>query len=448
MSIKDIGYLEFFGTKCIYIQDEMDYILMPVNEGDNIQRYFLNENYLLPFSDRIYKHSVASVKKQIGSGLSHVCLEMNYIYKGISDDAIDGFIMRGNEIDEFFSPLDYYYRQKRKNEYQPKDLLYGQDIIKRYIFMCSGEKINVELVYGNLLIEGIRTDLTMHPQLVVKFDSAKDTDFVYRISSVIIRFLQFVHRKTSYNINSFELFRMTENGISNVGYMFSSLYNKDFRANSKIEASFILYGDKLSNILSIIADEDSFPISHLSKHAGQSYEYSPERLGAISAAFEYEYDKNPDYPHTSEFDCSEVKKAILDYIDQLECEDAEIKKFKDQAHDNISRIGTQPGLKAKILNAYSINAGALSSSLQLLLGRLKTVDQAASIFPKLRGKVLHRETGYVFNDEEIECIRFVEILQYVMLLKRAEYSDKEIEVILGAQYYCNDVYMKQLLEDE
>ena len=447
MSIKDIGYLDYFGAKCIYIQDEMDYVLMPADEESNIQRHFMDENYLLTFSDNINKHCVVSVKKQLGSGSHHIRLGLNYIYKGISDEAIDGFIMKGNEIDEFFSPLEYYFRQKRQNEYSPKDLLYEQDIISHYMFECCGKNVEVELVYGNILTESIRTDLTMHPQLIVKFDSTHDTDFVFLLSSVIIKLLQLVHRKTSYNINKFELFHRTDKGISNIGYMFSSLYNKDYRANARIEASFMLYKEKISNLLSMIAGEDAFPLSHLCPSIEQSYKYTSERLGAISSAFEYEYERSKEYPHTSELECHDVKKSILDFIDQIQSTGAEVSKFKEQAKNNIGKIGTQLGLKAKIQNAYSINAGALSSSLPFLLGRLKTIEHVASIFPRLRGKVLHQEMGYEFNDDEIECIRFIEILQYVMVLRRAEYTDKEIEVILGALYYCNEAYMKQIMAE-
>ena len=80
-----------------------------------------------------------------------------------------------------------------------------------------------------------------------------------------------------------------------------------------------------------------------------------------------------------------------------------------------------------------------------LIVRQKSVEKAATCFVDLRGKVLHNDTGYIFNDIESESIRFVEVLQYVMLLKRAGYTDQEIEILLGLLYYCNNEYMKQLM---
>ena len=105
MSIKDIGYLDFYGEKCVYIQEDMNYVLVSVNEGANIQRHFMEENYLLTYSSRIDKHCIVSVKRQIGSSLNSIYLSLNYIYKSLKDEIVNGFVMVGNEIDEFFSPL-------------------------------------------------------------------------------------------------------------------------------------------------------------------------------------------------------------------------------------------------------------------------------------------------------------------------------------------------------
>lgn len=447
MGIKDIGYLDYFGEKCVYIQEDMSYTLVPVNEGANIQQHFMDEDYLLPFSSGPNKQCIASVKKQTRCGFNSICLELNYVYKGIDDSSFDGFSMVGNEIDEFFSPLEYYFHKKRSGNYQSTDLLYGQEVAARFQFICDGQPIQIELIYGNVLTDGIRTDLTLHPQLIVRFSTTKDTNFVFHVASTIIRFLQFVHRKTSYNIKAIELFHNTESGISYTGYMFASMFNIDTRPNSRIDASFIYYGKKIENILSLIATEKTFALNHLNFAAKNEYDYTAERLAAISAAFEYEYSKNQEYAKTSDFSDAEIKKTIVDYIDQIPVVDSESDQFRELAKSRISSLGTQPGLKTKIMNAYNFNASALESSLPSLLVRQKKVEKAAACFVELRGKVLHHDTGYVFNDVETESIRFIDVLQFVMVLKRAKYTDQEVELLLGPLYSCNTVYVTQLLSN-
>ena len=443
MSIKELGYLDYFGEKCVYIQEDMNYILVPLNKEANIKNHFMKENYHLVYSSDVFRNCTALVKKQIGSNMTSVCLELAYICKRLDDNLIDGFIMVGNEIDEFFSPLEYYFSLKSKESYQASDLLYGQDIVEQYEFICENKKIKIDLVYGNVLKEGIRSDLTLHPQLIVKFERTNDTDFIFHVCSTIVKFLQTVHRKKEYNIKNIQLFCNTENEISHVGYLFSSLYNRDFRASSRIDASFIYYGQKISNILSIISAEETFPINHLYATSHNPYEYTTERLGAVSAAFEYEYGRSKLLPQKSDLSCENTKQSILDYIDSIQIEESGSDIFKQLAKQKICSLGIQPGLKTKILNAYQSNSVALKSSLDILNIRQEDVGKVAAKFSELRGKVVHNKIEYVFNESETEIIRFVEILQYVMLLKRAQYTDQEIELILGPLYHCNCVYLRR-----
>ncbi len=444
MSVKELGYLDYFGEKCVYIQEDMNYILAPLNSESNIKRHFMEENYHLIYSSDIYNKCVALVKKQIGSNMAFVCLELAYICKRLNDDQIDGFIMVGNEIDEFFSPLEYYFGKQMENLYKTSDLLYGQDVAEQYQFICENKQIQIDLVYGNVLTEGIRSDLTLHPQLIVKFEGTRDTDFVYNVYLTIVKFLQTVHRKITYNIKNIQLFHNTEKGFSAIGYLFASLYNRDLRASSRSDASFIYYGQKISNILSIISAEKKYPIHHLNATSHNPYEYTTERLGAVSAAFEYEYGKSKLYPQKSELSCGKAKQLILDYIDDIQTEESGLEFFKENAKEKICNLGRKPGLKTKILNAYKSNSDAFKNSLDFLLIEQEDVGKVATKFADLRGKVLHNETEYIFDESETRIIRFVEVLQYVMLLKRASYTDQEIELILGPLYHCNCVYLKRL----
>ena len=451
MSIQELGYLDFFGEKCFYVQEGMDYILLPVDEGANIYRHYLEENYLLSISSRHNSKCVASVKKQRGFGTHGVCLELNYIAKRHLNELIDGFVMTGNEIDEFFSPLEYYSWIRRQDKYEQVDLLYNQEIIADYSFCYKGRQINVQLAFGNVLSPGIRSDLTIHPKLIVSFESTDDTDFVFGVSNVLVRFLQFVHRKRTYNIANLNLFKKTGvEQISFIGYMFGSLYNRDLRASSRIDASFVYYGDKIDKLLDLIAQENGFPVNHLSQNTGDRYNYKTERIGAISAAFEYEYNKSDAVSQKSIFECPITKQNLLDFIDQMKNLHSEenADSFLEIAANKVSAIGTQVGLKQKIVNAFQVNKGALESSSEWLFARNKSVEKVADAFSRLRGKVLHYDSGHRFSDTEIEVITFIEVLQFVMVLKRAKYTDAEIELILGPQYNCNDKYMEILMKSD
>ena len=84
----------------------------------------------------------------------------------------------------------------------------------------------------------------------------------------------------------------------------------------------------------------------------------------------------------------------------------------------------------------------------MLLPRFeKSVPHAARTFSNLRGKVLHNEMGYQFDDKENECVRFVNVLQYVMVLRRAGFPDSEIELVIGPLFNCNYKYMDNLMNE-
>ena len=448
MSIKDTGYLDYFGVRCVYIQEDMNYILVPTDERNNIMRHNKEKNYVIPFSATAAPNSAVSVKRQMLSDINNIHLELNYILKSNTAEKFNGFIMVGNEIDQFFSPLEFYFRKHLKHETPQLDLLFGEERIKQYGFICDDKKVNVELVYGNLLREGTRSDLVLHPQLIVTFEETRDTDFIFHVSKTLVTMLQFVHRKQNYNIKNLELFRYTDSGISFCGYMFSSLYRADLKPAAKIDASFLYYGENLGALLTLIASEPEFSVKHLSQERSNDFTYSTERLGDVSSAFEYEYKKNSLYSQNSEIDAPRTRNAIVDFLNNMEEEEPGSKKFIEMAISRISDLGKQPGLRQKIVNAYNANSRALDSSIQnLLFYNSGSIEKAASIFSNLRGKVLHNGTNYEFNDVESECIRFVNVLQFVMVLKRAQYSDHAIEKIIGRAFFCNNSAFEEFTDE-
>ena len=303
--------------------------------------------------------------------------------------------------------------------------------------------MEIELIFGNVLRSGIRTDMTIHPQLIVHFDKPQNTDFVFRISSVITKFLQFVHRKKNYNLKNFELYHKRGERVSHIGYMFSSLYDPELRPSSRLDASFRFYGEKIGKLLSLISSESGFPINHLHDKYHDVYHYTVERFGMLCAAFEYECSKMPDLYETVGNEVDNIRKMVLEQLKGIEPQDEAEKDFLKGTFERINSFGTKRGLRNKILHAYQQNASALVSSMDYILFRERSPEKVSRLLAELRGKVLHHEVEYQFNDQEMEAIRFLEILQFVMTLRRAGYTEKEIEVITGALYHCNSLYYEQ-----
>lgn len=209
MSIKDIGHVDFFNHSCIYIQDDMELLIVPSDAKDNILPLDSKYDYKLQFVDSLKQTGIASIKRGSTGFDNCIRLELDYIAKLFYNALIDEFIMVGNEIDEFFSPLEYYFPLKHNDKYTHSDLLYGHETAASYQFVLENICINVSLVFGNVLSNGIRSDLTIHPQLVIRFEKSQDIDFAFRVSNIVKTFLQFVLRKRKLNLKALDMFNTT-----------------------------------------------------------------------------------------------------------------------------------------------------------------------------------------------------------------------------------------------
>ena len=446
MILSDSGYTTYFDKECTFVREGMRMFLVSTKENENLSKHFNEKNYHLQLRTAIFNNCTAYVEQQLLSDLNNVFVELKYFIKRIDDIEINSIEMIANEIEEFFSPLDFYFRLKRSNKYVSSDLLYDCQIIKSYSFIYKNHKIIADVLYGGILSDGVRSDLFVHPILSLKFDKTSDTDFLFELYEIVIKLLQFAHRKQSYNIKRIDLYSNRNGSKSYSGNMLCSEYNNEVRSKSRIEASFMYYGDQLSNILDIIASEkDTFPISHLDYSYSNYYNYTPRRAAALFSAFEYEYKKNNEYPQKSMEDAQELKDKVISYIKSINEENELTAEFKKIAKNKISDIGGSPGFTRKIKEAYKRNDGVFIHSRQSLFLRNGDLRASADRLNRIRQTIVHDDIELKFDDYDIECLRFLEVLQFVMTLKRAKYDNQEIEELIGIIYGCNSVYLQNLI---
>lgn len=356
------------------------------------------------------------------------------------------YTLVGDEIDEFFSPIDYFFNEKRNGSYIPSDLLYSSTTVSTYTFMLETKVVQVSLEYGDALSMGIRSDLKIHPRLNVKFDTTSDTLFIYKTLRVIINFMQFVRRQKHYNFRRIELYGNINNKMQHVGFLYESIYDVRQIPHSHCDASFRLYGENISSLLQIIADEPSFPLAHLPIHDYESYDYNSQRFAAIFSAFEYECSCDKDmYEKNVNHDLyMDIKNKIIDYISELSIHNEFEQDFQNWAKERIGQLGSQLGQQRKITNAYENLSKYFAHSIKQLIWQSNSVKECANKLASVRGKILHNEMDKELTDDEIECIRFLDILQFVMVLKRAGMSVQSVEFIIGEIYHCNTAYIESL----
>lgn len=329
--------------------------------------------------------------------------------------------------------------------------MYSKENANIFNFVYREKSVEISLSYGKILKKGIASDLKLHAKLCITFPETDDICLVYEIYSVIVRFLHFVRHQQQHNLLPIELFGKIDDKKSHLGLLYDKLYIKGkFNGGNEIES--IYFEKHINKLLQLFADDENYPIEHLPKEAEGSYGYTSIRFLTIFGSFERECKLNAAlYETADDSQIKSFKAALLLKIDEFEKVTKEENNFVNQAKNRISQLWTQFGQKKKIENAYAVLNNALNTSIDNLLWRLKRknpksdttklVSIAASLLTNLRGKIAHGESSTILSDEDVECIRFLDVLAYAQTLKRAKITDADIELIIGAVYKCNFKYM-------
>lgn len=439
------GHLAFEGIECVYAKLDDSLIVTPKNESDvrAMFRYSTKTKFILEYEQHIYKKSLVYIEKILPRMDYSFSFLTKYTVNLLGDYEMNGFIITGDDIDVFFSPSRYFYEKKTNNE-TISELLYGKEEVNRFYFNYKEKTISVSLYYGEILKHGIASDLKLHPQLSIEFEKTKDINFIYEVYLIIIKFLQIVRYQKNYNLMPAEVIGITEKFPKSIlGRLYVKPYRtKDYRKTSEID--YIYFEPFISQLLQLISDDESFSIRHLPLTESESYEYDVLRYLSVFSAFEYECNKKPEeYVYTSDELLRNIKKDLMMTINLIRksASNDKEKVFLDNARERVTQLGTQYGQEKKIINAYDSLQNIIHGSIQFLFPTGFNIKEVSSSLSKLRAKIAHDNLYRELTDKELLNIRFLDVLSYIMLLKRAGVDDCSIELIIGAVFHCNFKYM-------
>lgn len=442
----DIGYLLFDGVKCSFVRKGLNYCIIPCDEKQHISsagKY--NVTYKIDYECAGYRYCASIVETHI-NGAAGLELVAEYVIKIIPDHKITGLMIMGDEIDEFFSPLDYYFKLVSAGEYSKKELLYSSDTVAQYEFTYNGKRTSVKVIYGDVLSWGVISDLKIHPKLELSFEETDDIDFMVNIVKIITKFLQIVRHQKKVNIKTLKLI---DDGNQIVGDIILSEYSRDTNRHTHCEPSFVYFNEGISDLLQIVADENDLPIEHFPNQSFDIDEYSGQRFAAIFAAFEYEC-KRGEMKNITTADTAatiEIRDRVLAKISEINATEANDRDFVFAIKQKIKSYGTEMGQKQKVKVAYEYAKDCLEHSVKYLSFHNKGIDAVLKQIADLRGKTVHSEIGKSFTKEEEECIRFMDVLQYSLLLKRTSLQQHDIEIILGGLFGCNNVRIEDIMKN-
>lgn len=453
------GYVNFRGINCIYSINNGEINLIPANRDDlgKLHQLMVDQQFLFCFENDVEKNCIASidrVKKPMGP---YYTLVPRYILKLLNHKPITSMQLTCSSIDEIFHPADYYYMKTKAGMKNETDLAYEIETADKWTIKIDNTDVDVCLQYGGILNHGIASDRSFHPRLIISFEPTNDIKSILIVYCSVTKFLQIA--QYNYNFGECKIRLQGNNDDFNSGWLFDLTHTGTERGFYN-EARYRFIRPYIKQLLQFAADNTTISLSFLpdATHRYHRSDYTPQLLVALFAAFEDEYKANISiYETEPPADLNRIKKATIDKI--RECSSIattlDEKSFLTHAEERIKDLGNQTGQNRKVKNVIKALHEPLISSATRLFPRnglgsekgfnKKDIERIAEKIVGLRAQVSHENSQIEYDDYQVEYIRFLEILVYSQMLKRAEIDDAGIELLIGLVFNCNSKYMDSVL---
>ena len=221
--MRNEGYTEFDGVKCIYFIENKIIRLIPCNKNDlqKLYHHYNDHDFLFGFSEDIYANCIAYINRVQMHWSFSLDLSWRFLVKIANSNPITEMHITGEAIDKMFHPASYFYKKHMNGFTNDIDLAYEKETANNWQIIIEGTKVNIVLQYGGILENGIASDMMLHPQLIIKFDPITDISRIYKIYSAIERFLQIIQFNSSVGRLNIKLYG-DKGDLFNCGLLFDS----------------------------------------------------------------------------------------------------------------------------------------------------------------------------------------------------------------------------------
>lgn len=458
--MRDTGHITFWNVECIFVEESDGISIIPKDKDKikDFRTHFDDQNFIFNYCGNT-GHKCTAFIERIRFELHNVIkLFPKYIIKGCHDDSFDGFEMMGEALDDFFSPSRYFFDRLEARVETNVDFIYHNEVAEEWVIIFEDKPITITLSYGDILRWGVASDLILHPKLKISFAKTTDVQYIYRMYSMIVRFLQIIRYDTKCGKLRVDLFSNDNEKMSYNGRIHDFCANQAQHLTGYHDVEYGSFKPYIQRFLQFAADNQNYSFHHYPEYGIRFFgrDYSPIDYMNIFAAFESECHAKKDlYENADATRVQAVKDALISQVDEYPREGLKQEEtdFLNNAKDRISQLGTQFGQKRKIVNVYKILHNALDSSIEHIFYqpeyRLKgplqesALNKIAGFLTDQRGVVAHGSFSGTFSDVDAQKICFLEILTYSQLLKRIGLEDADIERVIGTLFGCNFVLFQE-----
>ena len=369
--MRDTSYATFWDTECIVIEERDGLFLIPKEKDDikKINSHFNDQDFILRYNGTIGFSSIAFIERMQFQINDAIKLFPKYIINRCQVESFAGFEITGESLDDFFRPSSYFWNRKRSADISNIDFIYHSEIADKWIINFEGKPITVTLSFGDILRRGTASDLKLHPKLTIEFDQTEDVQLVYRIYTLVVRFMSLIRYDTKCGKLRIDLYDNKNGKRSSNGFLRDFSIDQDvfYEANHEVEYDY--YKPYIQRFLQFAADNPNYTFYHYPTE-GLRYRgvhYSAVDYMNIFSAFESECHAKEDwYENVDATKIQAIKESLIARFDdypKIGLKEEEI-DFLENARKRIMQLGTQFGQSKKIINAYQVLHKALDDSIE------------------------------------------------------------------------------------
>lgn len=450
------GYMSFKGIDCCFNEGAECFTLIPKDEQpySKIMDAVYGPKEPVVYSTRTNK-CCTLVYQEAQSDFDAIYLVPKYVVR-VNENKFSSIELTGETIDAFFSPIKYFYRKRVAKQDYVADLLYAQEVVDQWDITYRKKVIHVQFSYGNILQEGVASDLRLHPRIRMIFPQTSDPTILYEVYQIIRRFLQFVFYIPDCGKVDVEVYG-GETGKSFLGYLHDYQVNEKlkYRVDSRL-INYCSYREYVTRLLQFAADNPNLPFSHYPENGIRidKNNYNPVLAVDIFSAFARECMQKPTlYEKTNDTELQPLRNNIIRLLEEVEpiCQMESEKWFVQEAKGRIQQLGTQIGQANKVKKAYEVLSEAVDPSIKDILWRWhftnpshldeSEIKRISKLLSTIRGKKAHGNDVEELSEEEVQAIRLLELINYTQMLLRAGISNTDAAMISGAVFCSNQLLL-------
>ena len=438
----EIGNVVFEGIDCIYSREWKTIYLSPVNERDFFKlELYKRRHFFIKFS-RGCDNTIAYIDNSDFYKVGTYILNAEFIFSYVSSNPDDSLRMTcmeftGKDLDAVYNPTLHYYRETNHGrDGLGVDLLYSHEKVESFTLALDDKSLQVEIYLGNILKNGVLGDNKLHTQLVVSFDQTEDVLFIYRIYSLVVRFLQILLYKRKVGFRHIEVLNETDiSDRSLLGYLWVEKNTEEpleALRNFRLQPHF-------QQIMQLLASDGTTYVNHLPMNQQVFRKYETIDILTAFSAFESECHKDRVTFIQTSVDFSEVKAEIETLIGPLE-QKYPLEKYSvffKSLYDRIRSIGVEFGEKQRVINAYQVCLNILEGTTREY-PKNDNIQIAAERIVKMRNKAIHHNYFPDTDNGDNICIELLHLIYYAMVFRRAGVPDDITELSLDDVFHCNN----------